>query len=43
MPNRLERYYGNDLPYSFQVFLRLRPSKMQMSGIDGDREKVMKK
>ncbi|HEY2104043.1 MAG TPA: heavy metal-binding domain-containing protein [Chthoniobacterales bacterium] len=43
MPNRLERYYGNDLPYSFQVFLRLRPSKMQMGGIDGDREKVMKK
>jgi hypothetical protein len=31
MPNRLERYYGTDLPYSFQIFLRIRPSRMEMS------------
>ena len=43
MPNRLKRYYGNDLPYSFQVFLRLRPSKVQMGGMDGDHEMGMKK
>lgn len=30
MPNRLERYYGTDLPYSFQVFMRIRPSLMTM-------------
>ncbi len=28
VPDGLERYYGNDLPYSFQVFLRIRPSLM---------------
>jgi hypothetical protein len=27
MPDRLERYYGTDLPYSIQVFLRIRPSR----------------
>src|ERR1700736_4016565 len=27
MPDRLERYYGTDLPYSVQVFLRIRPSR----------------
>jgi hypothetical protein len=27
MPDRLERYYGTDLPYSFQIFLRVRPSR----------------
>jgi Heavy metal binding domain len=43
MPNRLERYYGNDLPYSFQVFLRIRPSKMQMGGMGGDNEMERKK
>jgi hypothetical protein len=43
MPNRLERYYGNDLPYSFQVFLRIRPSKMQMGGMSGDNEMETKK
>ncbi|HEY2614175.1 MAG TPA: heavy metal-binding domain-containing protein [Chthoniobacterales bacterium] len=31
MPGRLERYYGNDLTYGFQVFLRIRPSRMQRS------------
>ena len=30
MPDRLEQYYGTDLPYSFQVFFRIRPSMMQM-------------
>jgi hypothetical protein len=28
MPDRLERYYGTALPYSFEVFLRVRPSQM---------------
>jgi hypothetical protein len=28
MPDSLERYYGNDLPYSFEVFFRIRPSRM---------------
>ena len=28
VPEGLDRYYGNDLPYSFQVFLRIRPSLM---------------
>ena len=27
MPDRLEKYYGTDLPYSFQFFLRVRPSR----------------
>jgi hypothetical protein len=31
MPNRLERYYGTDLPYSFQFFVRVRPSRHDMS------------
>ena len=29
MPDRLERYYGDDLPYGFQFFLRVRPSLLQ--------------
>jgi hypothetical protein len=29
MPDDLERYYGNDLPYGFQFFFRIRPSLMQ--------------
>ncbi len=28
MPNDLQRYYGDDLPYGFQFFFRLRPSRM---------------
>jgi len=28
MPKRLERYYGDDLPYGFQFFLRVRPSRI---------------
>ena len=28
MPDFLERYYGDDLPYSFEVFFRIRPSRM---------------
>jgi hypothetical protein len=31
MPDRLEKYYGTDLPYSVQVFLRIRPSLHGMS------------
>ncbi|MGZ5504383.1 MAG: hypothetical protein ACXWGY_06955, partial [Chthoniobacterales bacterium] len=31
MPARLERYYGTDLPYSFQVFWRVRPSRLEMN------------
>jgi hypothetical protein len=27
MPNDLERYYGDDLPYGFQFFFRIRPSR----------------
>jgi len=34
MPERLERYYGTDLPYSVQVFLRIRPSLHEMGGTD---------
>jgi hypothetical protein len=28
VPSGLDPYYGDDLPYSFQVFLRIRPSLM---------------
>jgi hypothetical protein len=28
MPDSLDRYYGSDLPYSFEVFFRIRPSRM---------------
>jgi hypothetical protein len=28
VPDGLDRYYGDDVPYSFQVFLRIRPSLM---------------
>jgi hypothetical protein len=35
MPDYLERYYGTDLPYSFQVFFRIRPSLMQVTGMSG--------
>ncbi|MEY2497668.1 MAG: hypothetical protein QOD12_1224 [Verrucomicrobiota bacterium] len=38
MPDSLERYYGSDLPYSFQVFFRIRPSLMQMNSMSGDME-----
>jgi hypothetical protein len=43
MPNRLERYYGTDLPYSFQIFLRIRPSRMQMDAMSNDSEMGTKK
>ena len=32
MPDRLERYYGSDLPYSAQVFFRIRPSRSDLAG-----------
>jgi hypothetical protein len=31
-PDRLDRYYGNDLGYAFQFFLRIRPSLHTHSG-----------
>jgi hypothetical protein len=43
MPDRLERYYGNDLPYGFQVFLRIRPSRMQMGSTNRNMETSMAK
>jgi hypothetical protein len=30
MPSELERYYGDDLPYGFQFFFRVRPSRHAM-------------
>lgn len=38
MPDRLERSYGDDLPYSFEVFLRVRPSLMQTMGEGASRK-----
>ena len=26
-PDELDRYYGNEIGYGFQVFLRIRPSR----------------
>jgi hypothetical protein len=34
MPDRLERYYGNDLPYAFEIFFRIRPSLMEGHKMD---------
>jgi hypothetical protein len=34
MPDRLERYYGDNIPLSFQVFFRVRPSRMSDQGMD---------
>ncbi|PYJ88673.1 MAG: hypothetical protein DME70_03545, partial [Verrucomicrobia bacterium] len=28
IPSNLDRYYGDDIPFAFQVFLRVRPSLM---------------
>ena len=36
MPDYLERYYGTDVPYSFQVFFRVRPSRMEMNHGTGE-------
>jgi hypothetical protein len=33
-PDDLDRYYGDDIPFSFQVFLRVRPSLMEHGGHD---------
>ncbi len=35
MPDRLDRYYGDGIPYGFQFFLRLRPSLMKGDGMEG--------
>lgn len=43
MPDRLERYYGSDLGYGFQVFLRIRPSRIQMNDRGSDMEMGTKK
>jgi hypothetical protein len=42
MPDHLERYYGNGLPYSFQVFLRVRPSLTPMHDMSPDLEEMKK-
>jgi hypothetical protein len=33
VPDRLDRYYGDEVPYSFQVFFRVRPSLMKDHGM----------
>ena len=35
-PGRLDRYYGDDPGYGFQVFLRVRPSLMQHSAMNAE-------
>ena len=34
VPDGLDRYYGDEVPYSFQVFLRVRPSLMKDHGMN---------
>jgi len=36
MPDRLEKYYGTDLPYAVQVFLRIRPSRHGTVAVEHD-------
>jgi hypothetical protein len=43
MPDRLERYYGKDLAYGFQVFMRIRPSHMEMGGMEHAMERNLTK
>jgi Heavy metal binding domain len=43
MPDRLERYYGTDLAYGFQVFMRIRPSRMEIGGMEHTVERSMTK
>jgi Heavy metal binding domain len=38
-PNDLNRYYGDELGYGFQVFLRIRPSLHGAGGMDADQMK----
>ena len=38
-PNDLNRYYGDELGYGFQVFLRIRPSLHGTGGMDIDQMK----
>jgi hypothetical protein len=32
-PGSLDRYYGDELGYGFEVFLRVRPSRLNMEGM----------
>ena len=34
VPDRLHRYYGDEIPFSVQVFLRIRPSLMGDHGMN---------
>lgn len=43
MPGYLERYYGKNLPYSFQVFVRVRPSQMKMHSMNHHMDTAMQK
>jgi hypothetical protein len=43
MPDRLEKYYGTDLPYSFQVFLRVRASRHDMGTAEVAGESISEK
>jgi Heavy metal binding domain len=36
VPAGLDRYYGDDVPIAFQVYLRVRPSLLQTHTMDGD-------
>lgn len=36
MPAGLDRYYGDDVPYALQVFLRIRPSRMSYGHAEHD-------
>jgi Heavy metal binding domain len=43
VPQGLDRYYGDDIPFSFQVFLRIRPSLMSDHGMTHDEMKSNEK
>lgn len=38
LPSGLERYYGSGLPYSFEIFFRIRPSLLKMEAMSGGME-----
>ena len=37
VPDDLKRYYGDDVPLSFQIFLRVRPSLMSSHAISHEK------